>query len=289
MKLSWHRTALLLGYLAGLGTVAYYAMKGLPYYLTPLIERPRHELYWVLKPGGELGHRFGVIGTAMMVLMLGYSLRKRIPFLRRMGPMSAWLDYHILLGICGPLFILLHSSFKVQGLVALSFWSMVAVSVSGVLGRFLYRQIPRTQAGTELSAEEVRDLDQRWTRELTEDLGMPTAKLQELRAIAEEGVEPSRSLLWILGRMPIDLLWLRWRLSRFLRHSEGLTPKLRRRIARVARNKAVLHRQQILWLKIRELFHYWHVLHKPFAIIMYLFMVIHIAVAWMTGYGWSGG
>jgi hypothetical protein len=36
-----------------------------------------------------------------------------------------------------------------------------------------------------------------------------------------------------------------------------------------------------------ELFHYWHVLHKPFALVMYLFMAVHVAVAVMTGYAWG--
>ena len=58
MRLSLHRAILALGYLAGLGSLAYFAVGGLSYYLTPLIQRPRHALYWVLKPGGELGHLF---------------------------------------------------------------------------------------------------------------------------------------------------------------------------------------------------------------------------------------
>ena len=117
--LSVHRVVLALGYVVGLGSVAYFAVGGLSYYLTPLIERPRHSLYWVLKPGGELGHTFGLIGSAMMVVMLAYSLRKRLRIFRRLGPLRIWLDYHILLGVCGPLFVILHSSFKVGGLVSI--------------------------------------------------------------------------------------------------------------------------------------------------------------------------
>jgi hypothetical protein len=30
------------------------------------------------------------------------------------------------------------------------------------------------------------------------------------------------------------------------------------------------------------------VLHKPFAVVMYLFMLVHVAVALVTGYGWVG-
>ena len=119
------RPLLLLLYLAALAIVGYFAWRGAPYYWTPLAERPRHSLYWDLKPGGRLGLRFGVAGAGMMFLMLGYSLRKRLTPLRRAGRLSTRLDLHIYLGVCGPLLAVLHSSFKVQGLVAIAFWSMV--------------------------------------------------------------------------------------------------------------------------------------------------------------------
>ncbi len=40
---------------------------------------------------------------------------------------------------------------------------------------------------------------------------------------------------------------------------------------------------------IRDLFHYWHVFHKPFAIIMIVVMVVHVVVAVMLGYTWEFG
>ncbi|MET0556593.1 MAG: hypothetical protein ABW221_26380, partial [Vicinamibacteria bacterium] len=121
------RALLVLAYAAGLGLFLYLAVTGASYYLAPLPERPRHPLYWALKPGGSLGLRLGVAGLAMMTVMHVYSARKRLGFLRRLGPLRSWLDFHILLGILGPLFVVLHSSLKVGGLVAVSFWSMVAV------------------------------------------------------------------------------------------------------------------------------------------------------------------
>ena len=38
-----------------------------------------------LKPGGTYGHSFGVIGSALMIVMLLYSVRKRAKPLRRAG------------------------------------------------------------------------------------------------------------------------------------------------------------------------------------------------------------
>ena len=53
-------------------------------------------------------------------------------------------------------------------------------------------------------------------------------------------------------------------------------------------HKARLHRRILLWQRVRELFHYWHVFHKPFALLMYLFAAVHIGVAWATGYALVG-
>ena len=52
------------------------------------------------------------------------------------------------------------------------------------------------------------------------------------------------------------------------------------------RQRAFLERRILLWDRLQRLFHYWHVLHKPFAVIMYLFMIVHVGVALATGYGW---
>lgn len=54
--------------------------------------------------------------------------------------------------------ILFHTAFKFGGIVSVSFWSMIAVVVSGIIGRFIYIQIPRTIEGRELSLNEVKDL-----------------------------------------------------------------------------------------------------------------------------------
>ena len=64
-----HRLILATVYLSTLGILGYLAWKGWSYYATPLIERPRHPDYWFLKPGGTLGHAFGIIGASLMTVM----------------------------------------------------------------------------------------------------------------------------------------------------------------------------------------------------------------------------
>lgn len=286
-------------YAAAFVAIAHLAWDGLSYYATPLIDRPRHEDFWSLKPGGSRGHLYGVIGSSLMVVMLVYSLRKRMRILRRLGKLRDWLDFHIFCGVVGPLLVILHSSFKVQGLVALSFWSMIAVALSGVLGRYLYLQIPRTRAGDELSLAEVEELRAELTRKLRDELHLPEAALAELDRIALGGIAPGiasgiaskRRLAILLFHLPFQAVSLRMRLLSFRRRLQrelaGAPRGLLKEVTRLARQKALLERRIVLWSRLQQLFHYWHVFHKPFAVVMYVFMVLHIAVALLTGYGWS--
>jgi hypothetical protein len=282
-------------YAAAFVAIAQLAWEGLSYYATPLIDRPRHEDFWSLKPGGSRGHLYGVIGSSLLVIMLVYSLRKRMKILRRLGKLRDWLDFHIFCGVVGPLLVILHSSFKVQGLVALSFWSMIAVALSGVLGRYLYLQIPRTRAGDELSLAEVAELRAELTRKLRDELHLPEATLAELDRIALGGIAPiapeKRRLAILLFQLPFQTVSLRMRLHSFRRRLQrelADAPRgLLKEVTRLARQKALLERRIVLWSHLQQLFHYWHVFHKPFAVVMYVFMVLHIAVVLVTGYGWS--
>ena len=126
------------------------------YYVLNIGLRPRHPDYRFLKPGGLLGHGVGIAGSVMMILLLFYSLRKRTKLFGKAGAIGRWLDIHIFFGTVGPLLIVVHSTFKLNGLVSVSFWSMVLVSLSGFIGRYLYVQIPRTIRGQELDLDEVQ-------------------------------------------------------------------------------------------------------------------------------------
>jgi hypothetical protein len=284
---TWFRTLLALLYAAGLSTFVYFLGAGALYYLTPVEERARHPLYWTFKPGGSLGLRFGMAGLAMMTVMHLYSARKRLRLLRKLGALRKWLDLHILMGILGPLFVVLHSSFKVGGLVSISFWSMVAVALSGVFGRYLYLQIPRTRAGEELTLAEVEKSDRELARRLREEFGADDAFLERLdRAAAPPSSAGLGRLL--LSLLADDLGLRRRRLMAVARSLPGLPPAVARDLAAVLRQKALLQRRIRLWNALHRLFHYWHVVHRPFAVVMYLFVLVHIAVATMTGYGFGG-
>lgn len=129
--------------------------RGWEYYATPLRVRGYHDVHRTLRPSGRLGHLFGFGGWFLMFVPVIYAARKRIPALASLGSMPVWLEVHIFCGIVGPVLVTFHTSFRFNGLISVAYWSMVAVALSGVVGRYLYVRIPRTVRGTELSLQDV--------------------------------------------------------------------------------------------------------------------------------------
>jgi hypothetical protein len=101
---------------------------------------------------GLFGHGIGVLGFILMLMTETlYSLRKRSRR-ARWGRPADWLRFHIVTGLVGPYMVLLHSSWKYNGLAAAAMLMTVIVVFSGVIGRYIYTRIPRDPSGEELLA-----------------------------------------------------------------------------------------------------------------------------------------
>lgn len=278
---------LIILYILTLLSIVYYLASGSSYYGTPYIERPHHEDYRALRPAGSLGIVFGYVGSAMMILMLTYSLRKRTKLLGKSITLRNWLKLHIYLGVCGPLFIILHSSFKVQGLIAVAFWSMIAVALSGYVGRYLYQLIPRNQEGDELTMAEIDKQMQLTTEVLRDKYGLAPEQLAQLETLAKRLISTEGSFVRLLfGAIIADITrpMLARRLMSEMKRSFASVDRGLKQLARLALERASLARRIEMLDRTREVFHYWHVVHKPFAIIMYLIMGVHIGIAFWTGF-----
>jgi len=276
-------------YFLALAAYVYLLVDGTSFYLSPYKERPRIEAYRLLRPAGLKGHAFGVIGATFMILMLSYTLRKRIKALRSFGILNRWLDIHIFFGIMGPLLIVLHTTFKVQGLVAVSFWSMVAVATSGIFGRYLYLQIPRNIQGDEIDIKELEETNRQYTAELKKEFNLSDEILQRLEKRDAIGIAENSGAIKVLFTILKDdaLRPFRFRhRQRDFAEFKHLPHEARRKIIRIIHRRARLSRRIALFNQVQQLFHYWHVIHKPFAVIMYIVMIVHIVVAIWTGYRW---
>ena len=159
------------------------------FYSTSMAERFFHSDYKMLKPSGILGHGFGIFGSAFMLIgVVIYMMRKRIRTFFRLGQLKYWLEFHIFLCTLGPILVLYHTSFKFGGIVAISFWSMVAVFLSGIIGRFIYIQIPRNMDGRELSLSEINAMKNTDDANLDQFQSLSAESHQEIRKIGRAHV-----------------------------------------------------------------------------------------------------
>ncbi|MBI5961985.1 MAG: hypothetical protein HY863_00795 [Chloroflexi bacterium] len=100
---------------------------------------------------GELfGHGLGILGFILMFMTeILYSLRKRTRS-ASWGRMSSWLQFHIFTGLVGPFMVLLHSSWKFNGLAGVVTLLTLIIVISGIIGRYIFTRIPRTMDGLEI-------------------------------------------------------------------------------------------------------------------------------------------
>lgn len=260
---------------------------GYSYYRLPVTERFHSPLHAELKPGGNTGRMLGIAGSCMMITLLGYSLRKRVRFMNRWGKLKTWLQVHIFLGVAGPILITFHTAFKLRGIVAISYWSMVIVALSGTVGRYLYSQIPRAISGAELEVKDISSQLEEINNRISEWLTPP--QIQELHRITDFQKTYVRSnLVAIFAMLYDDLRWLsvKRKLARFARSAPALTRTQRSMLPELARQRALTARRITFLTVSHNLFKYWHIFHLPLAQTMYLTMIIHVGVAIMTGYFW---
>ena len=153
-----HRLTLTIYSLIVLITIIGLTYIGFSYYNKPIEERFFDPGYAMLKPSGILGHGLGVIGSLLIVVgLFSYMIRKRFKMFVRVGVLKYWLEFHIFLCTLGSVLVVYHTTFKFGGIVSIGFWSMAIVWSSGVIGRYIYIQIPHSIEGRELTLREVQD------------------------------------------------------------------------------------------------------------------------------------
>lgn len=252
------------------------AVVGVGYYALPVEERFFHTQHDLFKPSGLLGHGLGIVGSVLIVIgVSSYILRKRLKVLSRVGLIKHWLEFHIFLCTLGPVMILFHTAFKFGGIVSISFWSMVAVVASGVLGRFIYLQIPRTIEGREMSLQEVKTLQEQMKQEI-EDLGFAEGELMWATSGGAVSESPRLVKAFIADKQKISTI------KKALTAS-GVSRKDQKRVLSLIKNERTLNRRISRLLTMQKIFRYWHVAHMPFAIVMLTIMVIHVVVVMLFG------
>ena len=246
--------------------------------------------------GSNLGYWIGVAGGVAMLLLFLYPLRKRWRALREVGSTRFWFAFHMMLGIAGPLLIIVHSTLTFGSLNAIvAFSAMALVAGSGIVGRFLYSRIHYGLYGRRATLADLRAQAGFDSEEVRSKLAFVPAVEAELEEFARRASATGHDGL----THPLRFMALGWHAKiarrrctrealRALREraaaedwSQGrLVRRIRSRSALIAAHLRAVQRVAQFGV-FERLFSWWHILHVPLVYMMVLAAVAHVVAVHM--------
>jgi len=270
---------------------------GFDYYKLSAIDRPFSPKHHMLRPSGPIGLYLGFVGVALFVGIFLYPLRKHWSWLGTKGSTRHWLDIHVLMGLTAPFIVAFHSTLKFRGIAGMAFWIMFAVSTSGVVGRYLYAQIPRKVTTAELSMKELQELQENLAQQLAAQNLLPEADLRALLRMPDaKRVARLPIFVALVYMMILDVIRV-FRVARLRRHAlsfggyvQTLAGFLRtqnrelEKAIHAAAEEAALSKRVLFLSRSQKVFHLWHVVHKPFSYAFAVLALLHIGLQFFLGY-----
>lgn len=226
------------------------------------------------------GHTIGILGFILMLMTETlYSIRKR-KRTARWGRMSSWLEFHIFTGLVGPYMVLLHSSWKFNGLAGVVMLMTVIIVLSGFIGRYIYTALPRTADGVEIEASALEAQISQANNELQQWFsGQQDTTLKRLSG--QFSVRPektSNQLLLVIGRSLYEwrqrLLW-----RREIRKLDTNARDKARELELLLRQQRLLQRQLASLSMARRMLALWHSIHIPIGMALFTAAFVHIIAA----------
>lgn len=239
-----------------------------------------------LTPQDGFGYWLGIIGGSLMLALLVYPLRKRVPALAVIGSVRFWFRTHMVLGVLGPLAILYHANFGLGATnsnVALA--CMLLVAGSGLVGRYLYARIHHGLYGQKATLRELA-ADAESLRNHSGALKVLPGLMDEVERAEREISRPAslvvRPVLAALRerresrrirRLVQDAVAMAaTRSSALQQERERFTRTATEYVA--ARLKAA--RRVAEFEASERLFAIWHVLHLPLFVVLVIVGVVHV-------------
>ncbi len=244
-----------------------------------------------ITPKRGIGYALGIVGGSLMLLLFLYSARKRITWLKFLGPAARWFRYHMLLGVLGPLCILYHSNFGLGATNSnVALFSMLTVAASGLVGRYIYARIHHGLYGSKLTLTQLQKSSD-WARDgsaaFTFAPDLP-ARLQtgETRILSAGPRLPMLAVAKLIN-VGLKTLRLRIELHAYIRTAlrapaacESIAAAERKRLKRTAYAHAdarlAATRRVAGFQAYERLFSLWHALHLPLIFILIVAGIVHV-------------
>lgn len=218
-------------------------------------------------PSEPLSVWLGSLGLGSMVVLLAYSLARRSAAIRRIAQLKVWLHLHIFLALQGFVFVVFHSlpmfwnaTFHWLNPAVLNFIGVCIVIASGVFGRWLFAQVPKTLGGRHMAAKEVE----------AELAGMQADLPSSITRLWGD-LPQTRSFLGILAAD---------------RYRRGALRELRAldlpdHVRALAERRLRLEGHKAALSVTQRVFRWWILLHRPLAAILYILSVVHVLLSLM--------
>ena len=273
------------------------AAYGIDYYTLGAAARPLAPKHALLRPSGAIGIKLGILGVGLFFLIYLYYFRKRWKWLGRLGVNRHWLDFHVVLGVASPVIIAFHSAFKFRGIAGMAFWIMLAVALSGIVGRYLYAQIPRHLNAAELSWQELQEEQLTLASQMASQKVFPADRLvAAFHVPSAEMVKHKSAIGAIVWMLMLDLV-RPFRVASLRRQVLGFggiifslggllrsTHDELETVVRIAQQQAALSKRMVFLSRTQEIFQLWHVIHRPFSYAFIVLALLHIGTAMLLGY-----
>jgi hypothetical protein len=243
-----------------------------------------------ITPQRGLGYWLGIIGGSMMLLLLVYSARKRYAWLRWLGAIPTWFQFHMMLGVVGPVLVLFHANFSLGATNSnVALISMLIVAGSGVIGRYIYTRLHAQMDGHVDTLEQLKAVGERLRTQTTSISFLP-GLLQAIETVERRYIEAPRNpigrFLHLFTGGP-RLATARWQVRREIKEAILTATRHDRviranapRIAQVARRYADRRleagRRMTEYQMYAQLFSLWHVLHIPLFFILLIAGIVHV-------------
>jgi hypothetical protein len=292
-----HRARLYALYALAITTNLAIFFYGFDYYRLSAMDRPFSPKHHLLRPSGPVGLYLGFMGAALFIGIFLYPIRKRWAWLGQIGSTRHWLDIHVLMGLTAPFIVAFHSTLKFKGIAGMAFWIMFAVSTSGVVGRYLYAQIPRKVTTAELTMKELQELQESLSQQLAAQRLLPEADVRALLRMPDKNrVARLPIVIALLYMMILDVIRI-LRVARLRRHALGFGGSIRtlagflptghrelEKAIQTAAAEAALSKRVLFLSRSQKVFHLWHVVHKPFSYAFAVLALLHIGLQFVLGY-----
>lgn len=230
--------------------------------------------------GSTMGIIYGIIGSALILLLSYYGIRKR-RYRSTFGTMEQWMQSHIYLGLLALVILAFHAGGRYHDNIAITTFVLVVIVVaSGAAGAIFYVAVPRllTEVESNLTPDELSEQLNQLGRSMARISSSKSAPFQRIYSELMKESKPGMLAGWrlLLTRGRYKPLQSPGEWSGLLGLVEKDEQDELRQLLVISRQRKELLLRLIYYQRYKNILEAWLYVHVPATIALILFAAIHI-------------